>query len=460
MEYLRIFHFPIRFYRDQIEITKDDKTRIIQIQGQRPLSTQTKARFNEAYRVPESCDMTKLITSFSHGLLTIEFPKVLEGEKPEKTVQNQEESGGAGPNESSLGRKKPLDVEKQVGTSQENVAPMANKEEPKTYKSVVEGKRPVPTGIPERFEQKMKEREASPSLGRKEATQIGQQKSVQKLKEQEGRSTPPTIGSSLKPKVHAKEDKVTETKKDGDLGQNKTGPVSRTPITNDGLEPKVHAKAEKVVERMGDGEIGQKLKEEGKIGLGQKKEEKNTKPAVGKEGRKTGKEIAATNQVRTELKTKEKVERLAHDFNRNGKSKEKDENMVGDKVSEEETQERVKQKKEEEAGLAKETGDVKDNAEFMKPEKVDSDDPVKEESTRFGEDREKIVKKSLGSETDPLLVEEGKKKNDMDPPEVGRRGMDQESQKFDLSLVNVGVAALVIMGFGAYAFVPLVKLFY
>lgn len=428
----------IGFYRDQIEITKDDKTRIIQIQGQRLLSTQTKARFNEAYRVPESCDMTKLITSFSHGLLTIEFPKVVEGEKPEKRVQNQEESGGSGPNESSLGRKKPLDVEKQVGTSQEKATPMANKEEPKTYKSVVEGKRPAPTGSRERFEQKMKEGEASPSLGRKEhvkeekvlerkdaTAQIGQQNIVKKLKEEEARSTPPTVGSSLKPKVHAKE-KVTERKKDGDLGQNKTGPISRTPI--------IDAKAEKVVERMGNGEIGQKLKEEGKIGLAQKKEEKNTKPVVGKDGRRTGKEIAATNQARTELKTKEKVEK--------------------------ETQERVKQKKVEEAGLAKETGDVKDNTEVVERQKVDSDDPVKEESTRFGEDREKIVKKSLESETDPLLVEEGQKKINMDPPEVGRRGMDQESQKYDLSLVNVGVAALVIMGFGAYAFVPLVKLFY
>ncbi|KAF2544411.1 hypothetical protein F2Q68_00032991 [Brassica cretica] len=72
------------FYRDQVEIKKDEKTRAIYIQGQRPLSTHTKARFNEVYRVPESCDMTKLNTSFSHGLLTIEFPAVVEGEKTEK----------------------------------------------------------------------------------------------------------------------------------------------------------------------------------------------------------------------------------------------------------------------------------------------------------------------------------------------------------------------------------------
>lgn len=474
------------FYRDQIEIKKDDKTRTIQIQGQRPLSTQTKARFNEAYRVPESCDMTKLNTSFSHGLLTFEFPKVVEGEKPEKAVQNQgkivhrpnqDESGGSGPNGSSLGRKKPSDEEKKVGTSQEKVASTANKEEPKTYKSVLEGKRPVvPTGSREKFEQKMKEGEASPSLGRKElekeekvverkeAAQIGQQKTVQKLKEEEAKSTP-TIGGSLKPKVLAKEEKLTQRKKDGDIGQNKTGQkvkeISGTPIINGGLKSKVHAKVERVNERKGDGEMGQKLKEEGKIGLGQKKDENHTKPVVGNEARKTDKEIAAMNQAKTELKTKERVESIAQEVNGNVESKhdKNDEKTVGDKVSEGEIQETVKQKKVEEAGLVKETGDVKDNAEVAEPEKVD--DPVKEESTQVGEDREKMVEKSLESETGPLLVEERQKKTDMDPPAVGGRGMDQEeSQKYDIPLVNVGVAALVIMGFGAYVFVPLVKLFY
>lgn len=69
------------FYMDQIKITKDERARTINIEGQRPLSTQTKARFKEVYRVPESCDMTKLSTSFSHGLLTIEFPLVVESEK-------------------------------------------------------------------------------------------------------------------------------------------------------------------------------------------------------------------------------------------------------------------------------------------------------------------------------------------------------------------------------------------
>lgn len=467
----------IGFYRDQIEIKKDERTRTIQIQGQRPLSTQTKARFTETYRVPESCDMTKLNTSFSHGLLTIEFPVVVEDEKPEKTVQdqgktvqrpNQEESRGPGLNGGSLGRKKPSDEEKRVGTSREKTAPMANKEEPRTYKSVVEGKKTVPTGSREKSEQKLKEGETSPILARKErekeekvverkeAAQMGQQKTGKKLKDEEVRSTP-TLGDSLKAKVLAKEEKVTERKKDADTGQSKTRQkveeeTTRTPAIGGSLERKVHAKAEKVVEKKRDGEIGQKLKEEGKIGLEQKKEEKHTKPVVGDEARRKEKDIAATNRAEAGLKTKEKVERIAGDANGNVKSKqvERDEKTVGDKVSRGVIKERSNQKKVEEADLVKEPRDLNDNPEIVGP-REDSGDPLKEESTQGGKDREEIVEKSSESETGPLLVEEGEKKTVLHPP--------PESHKYDLTLVNVGVAALVIMGFGAYVFVPLVKLF-
>ncbi|CAA7059921.1 unnamed protein product [Microthlaspi erraticum] len=449
------------FYRDQIEIKKDERTRTIQIQGQRPLSTQTKARFTETYRVPESCDMNKLNTSFSHGLLTIEFPAVVESEKPDKTVQDQgktvqrpyqEESRGPVLNESSLGRKKPSDEEKQVGKSQERSAPVANKEEPKTYKSVVEGKRAAPTGSREKSEQKVKEGETSPSLARKErakeekvverkeAAQMGQQKTGHKLKEEDVRSTP-TLGGSLKAKVLAKEEKVIERKKDADIGQKKTRQkveegTTRTPIIGGSLEPKVHAKAEKVVDKKGNGETGQKLKEE-----------KHTKPVVGDEARKTEKEIAATNRAEAGLKTKEKVERIAGDVKGNVKSKQ-DEKMIRDKVSEGVVKERSNQKKVEEAGLVKETGDLNDNPEIVGPRREDSGG---EESTQGGKVREKMVEKIPESETGPLLVEEGKKKTVMVP--------SPESQKYDFTLINVGVAALVIMGFGAYVFVPLVKLF-
>ncbi|CAH8389472.1 unnamed protein product [Eruca vesicaria subsp. sativa] len=413
------------FYRDQIEIKKDEKTRTIYIQGQRPLSTQTKARFNEIYRVPESFDMTKLNTSFSHGLLTMEFPAVVEGEKTDKagndqgkTVQrpDNEENRGTGLSESSLGQKKPSDKEKQVGTSQEKAAvTMANKEEPKTYKSVVEGKRAVPTANQVKAEQKV----ASPSLSPKEhakqetvvekkkAAQIGQHKTVQKIKEEEARNTL-TVGGSLKPKVLAKEEKVIERKKDGDIGQKKTGEKvkdegsTRAPTIGGSLEPKVHFKEEKV-ERKGDGEIGQKLKEEGKIGLEENKEKM--------------------------------VERITQDVNGNVISK--DEKMVGYKVSEGEIQERVEEKKVGEAGLVKETRDPKGKPEVMEPRRVDSD--VKEDLTKGGEDREKM---------DTPATTEG-------------RGQEEEgSHIYDTSLVNVGVASLVIMGFGAYVFVPLVKMFY
>ncbi|KAF8106600.1 hypothetical protein N665_0137s0051 [Sinapis alba] len=409
------------FYKDQIEIKKDEKTRTIYIQGQRPLSTHTKARFNEVYRVPESCDMTKLNTSFSHGLLTIEFPVVVEGDKTEKagndqgtTVQrlDNEESRGSSLSGSSLGRKKPLDKEKQVGTIQEKAAPLTSKEEPKTYKSVVEGKRVVPTANQVKAEQKV----ASPSLGskehvkqetvveKKEAVKIGQQKTVQKAKEEEARSAS-TVDGSLKAKVVTKEEKEIERKKN----------------------------------------IGQKVKEEGKIGLGEKKEENSTKQAVGDEAQRTNKEISATNQAKPELKTKEKVERITHEGNGNVISKhdKKDEKMLGYKVSEGEIQERVEEKKVEEAGLV------------MEPRRVDSD--VKVDLTKGGEEREKIVKKISKSERVTLLVEE-ERKTIMDTHATEGRG--HESQVYDTSLVNVGVASLVIMGFGAYVFVPLVKMFY
>ncbi|KAG7581023.1 Alpha crystallin/Hsp20 domain [Arabidopsis suecica] len=444
------------FYRDQIEIKKDERTRTVQIQGQRPLSAQTKARFNEAYRVPDTCDMTKLSTSFSHGLLTIEFPAIVEGKKQDKAVQdqgkigersNQEKSGGPGPNGSTLGPKKPLDEQKQVGTSQEKTTPTLNEEAPKTYKSVVEGKRTVPTGRREKSEPKVKAREAIPSLvgnepakdekvaERKEAAQRGQQKIGQKLKEEEAKGTP-TLGGSLKPKVQGKEEKLIERKKDDDISQNKTGQkvkekeISRTPTIDAGVEPKEYAK---VVEKKEDGEIGQKLKEEGRINLGQKKEENFTKPVVGDEARRIEKKIAQTNQAEPELKTKEGDAKIKLDVDDRLRNKQDEKNdMVGDMVSEGEIQDGEKQKKIEEASLAKDTGDLKDNnGEVVEPE------------------------------TGPLLVKERKKKSDIDPPlAVGGKGMGgEESRTYDISLVNVGAAALVIMGFGAYVFVPLVKYF-
>ncbi|CAD5322647.1 unnamed protein product [Arabidopsis thaliana] len=437
-----------------IEIKKDERTRTVQIQGQRPLSAQTKARFNEAYRVPDTCDMTKLSTSFSHGLLTIEFPAIVEDKKQEKAVQdqgkigqrsNQEKSGGSVPNGNTLGRKKTVE-ENQVGTSQEKTTPTLNEEAPKTYKSVVEGKRAVPTGIQEKSEPKVKAREAIPSLGgrerakeekvveRKEAAQIGQQKIGQKLKEEEAKSTS-TLGGSLKPKVQAKEEKVIERKKDDDISQLKTGQkvkekeISRTPTIDARVESKEHAK---VVEKKEDGEIGQKLKEGGRINLGPKKEDKFTKPVVGDEARRIEKNVAQRNQAEPKLKTKEGDERIKLDVDDGVRNKQDENNeMVGDMVSEGEIQDRVEQKKIDEAGLAKDRGDLKDNAEVVEPE------------------------------TGPLLVKEGQKKSDMDPPlAVGGRGMgEEESRTYDIPLVNVGVAALVIMGFGAYVFVPLVKYF-
>ena len=357
--------------------------------------------------------MTKLNTSFSHGLLTIEFPAVVEGEKTEKAENDQgktvesldnEENREAGLSGSSLGRKKPSDKEKQVGTSQEKAVTMANKEEPITSKSVVEGKRAVPAAKVKN-EEKVKEGEAS-------SAQIGQQKTLQKVREEEARSTP-IIGGSLEAKVLAKEE--IERKKVGDIGQKKTVQEvkeegsTRRPTIDGSLEPKVHAKAEKVVERKGDGEIGQKLNGEGKIGLREKKEQKQDK-------------------------------------------------MVGYKVSEGGIQERVEEKKVEDAGLVKETRDLKGKPEVMEPRRVDSD--VKEDLTKGGEDREKMLEKSSESEKDTLLVEEQRKASMDTPATEGRIQEEKGSHKYDTSLVNVGVASLVIMGFGAYVFVPLVKMFY
>ncbi|CAH8339352.1 unnamed protein product [Eruca vesicaria subsp. sativa] len=477
-------HLP-GFYMDQINITKDEKARTIKIEGQRPLSTQTKARFNEVYRVPDSCDMTKLKTSFSHGLLTIEFPVVVENEKAGKVVANDkgktvqrpnhEETRGTGVvGGRTLRRSNLSGKEKQVGTtSQEKAAsPKEKKEEPKTYKSVVEGKREVPTARRVKTEQKVKDGVGSKEhakqekvVEKKESSQMGQQKTVQKLKEEEGKGGS-TVGGSLKAKVPAQEGKVTERKKDGDVGQKKNEQKvkedgdTKTPAIGGSLEHKVHAKAEKVVERKGDGETVQKLKEEGKTGLGEKKEEKHTKPADGDEARRTEKEISALNQAKPELKTKERVERTTRDVNGDVTTK-NDEKMVGDKVSKGEIQEEVGEKKVEEAGLVKETRDTKDNPQVVETIKVDSGGPVKKESTIGGEDREKMVEKSSGSETVPLLVQGQKESTNKEPPAAEGSGLEkEESHKYGISLVNVGVASLVIMVFGAYVFVPLVKMFY
>ncbi|CAN7050781.1 unnamed protein product [Brassica oleracea var. botrytis] len=461
------------FYMDQIKITKDERARTIHIEGQRPLSTQTKARFNEVYPVPDSCDMTKLNTSFSHGLLTIEFPVIAESEKAGKVANdkgktaqrpNHEGNRGTGPDGSSVRRSRLSDKENQVGTSQERAAPREKKEEPKTYKSVVEGKREVPAANRVKTEQKVKDGEASPSLSRKEhakqekvvekreSSQMSRQKTVQKVKDEDARGTP-TGGGSLKAKEPAQKEKVIERKTEQKV---KAEGVTKLPAIGGSSEHKGNAKAEKVIERKGNGEIGQKLKEERKVGLGQKKKEKHTILAVGDEIRRTEKEISAMNQSKTELKTKERVERTSPDVNGNVITK-NDEKMVGDKVSKGEIQERVREKKVEEAGLVKETRDPKDNPEALDPIRVDS---VKKESTIGGEDKEKMVEKSSGSDTVPLLVQ-GQKETKMDPPAAqGSRLEKEESHKYGIPLVNVGVASLVIMVFGAYVFVPLVKMFF
>ncbi|CDY69137.1 BnaAnng29430D [Brassica napus] len=438
------------FYMDQIKITKDERARTINIEGQRPLSTQTRARFSEVYRVPESCDMTKLNTSFSHGLLTIEFPVIAESEKAGKVVHdkgktvqrpNHEGNRGTGPDVSSVRRSRLSDKENQVGTSQEKAAPREKKEEPKTYKSVVEGKREVPAANRVKTEQKVKEGEASPSLGRKEHTkqekvvekkeipQMSRQKTVQKVKDEEARGRP-TVGGSVKAKVPAQEEKVIERKTEQKV---KAEGVTKLPAIGGSSEQKVHAKAEKVIERKGNGEIGQKLKEERKTGLGQKREEKHTKPGVGDEARRSEKEISALNQSKPEHKTKERVERTSLNVHGNVIAK-NDEKMVGDKVRNGEIQEGGREKKIEEANLVKETGDLKDNPQVVEPNKVDSGVP--------------------------LLVQ-GQKETKMDPPAAeGSKLEKEESHKYDTSLVNVGVASLVIMVFGACLFVPLVKMFF
>ncbi|KAJ0263748.1 SHSP domain-containing protein [Hirschfeldia incana] len=465
------------FYMDQIRITKDERARTINIEGQRPLSTQTKARFKEVYRVPESCDMTKLKTSFSHGLLTIEFPLVVESEKAGKaandkgkTVQRPNHEGNrgtGGPDGSSVRRSRLSDKEKQAGTSQEKAAPTAKKEEPKTYKSVVEeGKREVPTAGRVKTEQKVKEGEASSSVRRKEhakqekvvekkeAAQTGQQKTVQKVKEEEARGRP-TVNGSLKSKVPAKEEKAVERKTEQKV---KEKGDTKTPTIGGSSDHKVHAKAEKVVERKVDGEIGKKLKE-GKVGLVQKKEEKHTKPSVADEAKTTPKEVSTLNQAKPELKAKERVEITLQDVNGNVTTK-NDEKMVGNKVSKGDIQEGVREKKVEETGLLKETRDPKDNPQVLEPTGVDSGGPVNKESTIGGEDREKMVEKSSGSEKVPLLAE-GQTETSVDPPAAEGSGLEkQETHKYGISLVNVGVASLVIMVFGAYVFVPLVKMFY
>ncbi|KAG2318061.1 hypothetical protein Bca52824_021183 [Brassica carinata] len=323
-----------------------------------------------------------------------------------ENAAHNEENSGTGLGGSSLGRKK--------------VAPVVNKEEPKTYKSVLEGKKAIPAANKVKTEEKVKEGEASSSSGR-------QQKTLQKVKEEEARSTP-IIGGSLEAKVLAKEEKEIERKKEADIGQKKTGEkvkeegTTRIPTIGGSLERKERVAWERI--------------------------KNHTKPVVGDEARRTNKEVSGTNQAKHELKTKERVERIAQDVNGNVISKhdKKDEKMVGYKVSEGEIQEKVEEKKVKEAGLV------------MQPRRVDSD--VKEETAKGGEDREKMVEKISESEKDTLLVEE-QRKTIMDTTATeGRPHEEEGSQKYDTSLVNVGVASLVIMGFGAYVFVPLVKMFY
>ncbi|OAY39141.1 inactive protein RESTRICTED TEV MOVEMENT 2 [Manihot esculenta] len=87
-----LVHLPAAFQREQVKITYERSTRLIRVVGERPIGGNKWSRINEAFPVPQNCDVQKIQAKFENRVFTITMPKlaITQPQKPAFTSTGEE----------------------------------------------------------------------------------------------------------------------------------------------------------------------------------------------------------------------------------------------------------------------------------------------------------------------------------------------------------------------------------
>jgi hypothetical protein len=120
------------FVKERVKITFVQDPRILRVNGERPIQDNRWSRFNEAFPVPENCNVDKIEASFRQGILTITMPKTvisqLRPAEEAKTIQNP----------SSTPKPKPQEVAEEIPPPEPTSAKTAPQKAPSPPKSAVD----------------------------------------------------------------------------------------------------------------------------------------------------------------------------------------------------------------------------------------------------------------------------------------------------------------------------------
>jgi hypothetical protein len=114
------------FVKERVDIAFVQDPRILRVNGERPIQDNRWSRFNEAFPVPENCDVDKIEASFRQEILTIIMPK---------TIQNPTST----PN-SAADQPKPQEVAKEIPPPEPTSAKTAPQKAPSPPKLDAEPK--------------------------------------------------------------------------------------------------------------------------------------------------------------------------------------------------------------------------------------------------------------------------------------------------------------------------------
>ncbi|KAE8037910.1 hypothetical protein FH972_010462 [Carpinus fangiana] len=133
-----VIHLP-GFVKERIKIAFVQSPRILRVNGERPIQDNRWSRFNEAFPVPENCEVDKIDARFLQGILTITMPKnVISQLRPAgeaKTIQNPTST----PN-STADQPKPQEVAEEIPPPEPTSAKTAPQKAPSPPKLVAEPK--------------------------------------------------------------------------------------------------------------------------------------------------------------------------------------------------------------------------------------------------------------------------------------------------------------------------------
>jgi hypothetical protein len=127
------------FVKERVDIAFVQDPRILRVNGERPIQDNRWSRFNEAFPVPENCDVDKIEASFRQEILTIIMPKTvispLRPAEEAKTIQNPTST----PN-SAADQPKPQEVAKEIPPPEPTSAKTAPQKAPSPPKLDAEPK--------------------------------------------------------------------------------------------------------------------------------------------------------------------------------------------------------------------------------------------------------------------------------------------------------------------------------